>query len=587
MDEPERAVMEMEPELWPERRRPPWELLLGLLLVVGVLGYAAVDWGRTEYLAQHYQRGRAAAEARHWDAAVAGFAAAEGYQDAARWLANAQEQVRQRDSLLVQARDATTPGDAWRALAALELIEPDYPDIARRLRNARERLFAGGMAGSIYLQTTGSPPGLYLLRYGVAEYLPGSDAQSRVRGVASGGTAFLYDAPAADLRGGCLLPCRQGDRVIMLVRFGAAGEQATRPVGGELDPAGSGIFTRDGSGFWWTARDDVRYVDLDQPQLANPLAARPGWRVLAVDPAQKHILLAAPPRAAVGNTLLYLATAAGQEARQLQNTASGTVLNAAFSADGNHLVYEGQQIYNEVTRSLWQMDLRMAEPALAGVEWLTWQQVHSLVRLNAFLLPAPAAYRLLVDRIDMNGEEIAAFDLRTGGRRVLWSGPGQELGYDTAAVSPDGRYLAFYDPHGQSGTLVLASLAGADPPRTFPCLTADGYTIHVAFAPRGDYLLYEVRDYTDRVQVRTKPLYTVPTAAAAGTVPRQVITAAQSADPTLPTVALPPSGDLLLYVTVGGALYATTFDGAANQLQATGVAAVWSLRDPSPWAWAR
>jgi hypothetical protein len=203
------------------------------------------------------------------------------------------------------------------------------------------------------------------------------------------------------------------------------------------------------------------------------------------------------------------------------------------------------------------------------------------------MVPDPAANRLLVDRIDMNGEEIAVFDLRTGGRRLLWSGPGQKLGYDTAAVSPDGRTLAFHDPRGQSGALVLAPLAGSDPPRAFPCPTADGYTIHVTFASRGDYLLYEVRDHTDLVQTRTKPLYTLPIKAAPGTAPRQVTTAAQNADPTLPTVALPPGGDVLLYVTVGGALYATTFDGAANQLQATGVAAVWSLHDPSPWAWVR
>ena len=48
-----------------------------------------------------------------------------------------------------------------------------------------------------------------------------------------------------------------------------------------------------------------------------------------------------------------------------------------------------------------------------------------------------------------------------------------------------------------------------------------------------------------------------------------------------------PGGDLLLYVSAGGNLQAATFDGAARATLATGVDAVWSLRDPAPWAWVR
>ena len=66
----------MDPEPGPLGARPPWELLLGLVLVLGVLGFASVDWWRTEQAAQAYQQGQAAVTVRHWDAARQDFAAA-------------------------------------------------------------------------------------------------------------------------------------------------------------------------------------------------------------------------------------------------------------------------------------------------------------------------------------------------------------------------------------------------------------------------------------------------------------------------------------------------------------------------------
>src|SRR5690242_6272470 len=62
-----------------------WEVWLGLALVVGVLGFALVDWGQREGLAQRYRQGVEAATGHHWDAAAEAFARLGTYRDAAKW----------------------------------------------------------------------------------------------------------------------------------------------------------------------------------------------------------------------------------------------------------------------------------------------------------------------------------------------------------------------------------------------------------------------------------------------------------------------------------------------------------------------
>jgi hypothetical protein len=85
-----------------------------------------------------------------------------------------------------------------------------------------------------------------------------------------------------------------------------------------------------------------------------------------------------------------------------------------------------------------------------------------------------------------------------------------------------------------------------------------------------------------------QPIYSLPISASAGMVPLVLDrNAVMPYDPGLAAVALPPGGEVLLYVRAGGTLQATTFDGAARATLGTGVDAVWSLRDPGPWSWVR
>lgn len=587
MDRERLAAIEMEGE--PESpRRPPWEALLGLALLVGVLGFAGIDWWQTEQAALAYRQGQAAATARHWDAAAGAFAQAGTYLDAPQHRAEAAAQAARRADLLAQAAQAASPGTAWHALTEAAAIEPDYPGLADQVEGARQTLFRQGVVGTVVLQAGGAQPGLYLLTEGGPSYLPGSDGQSRLRGRAPGGQAFLYDRALGVAPGACLVSCTPDRRQVVLARVGTAGPPGTQVVGGDLPADGSATFSGDGARWWWTAEGQTWYCDPAARQITDVLGTHPGWQLLALDPGQGRILLALPLDSGTDRTPLFLADAAGETVRPLAPAASGTILNATFSADGAYLVYLTQQPTTPIVRTLWRVDLRDPAQAQHELEWLPWGGIQTPVWLSAFLPPPPVGDTVLIYRLDGDGEAITGVNLRTGSRTSLWAGTGRQLHGNTTAISPDGRTLALHDPQGMAGRLVLAPVAGGEPVRTFPAPAYSGQSIHAAFSPRGDYVIYAVHNPDGLERGYTQPIYTLPITAPTGTAPLLLARdAVLPYDHTLATMAVAPGGDLLLYVRAGGSLQAVTFDGAAHVTLGSGVDAVWSLRDPAPWAWVR
>jgi hypothetical protein len=583
--EPE-GYIDLDPE--PPRRRWPWEALLGLVLLAGVLGWAGADWWRTEQAARVYREGLAAVAARHWDAAAQAFAAAGTYSDAARQYGLALAQVTRRDDWLARAAQAASPGGAWHALAEAAAIEPDYPGLADRVDAAWQRLFWQGVAGTVVLQSGGAAPGLTLLTgSGAAVTLPGSDGQSRVRGRAPDGTAFLYDRGPGWESGACRLSCTTGRRQVVLAWWDGAGPLNTQVVGGDLPPDGSATFAGDRARFWWVAGGRTWYVDLAQGQAADVTAGRPGWRVTALAPTRGRVLLAGPVEGGSGRTPLALADAGGQAVQPLL-PAEGTVLSAMFSADGDYLVYLTQQTAAQTVRALWRIDLRT--PGAAGHElaWLPWGGLATPVWLGAFLPPGAGADVAWIYRLDGRGETVSQVNLRTGGVSLLWTGQAEDLHGTTAVVSPDGHTLAIHDWQGAASTLVLVAVDGPAPARAFPAPVFGGQSVQAAFAPGGDYVVYTVHNPDGIERGYVQPIYSLPTTAPAGTAPLVLARdAVWPYDRTLATLAFPPGGDLLLYVRAGGTLEATTLDGAARATLRQGVDAVWSVRDPGAWAWVR
>ena len=587
VDNEEPALIEWEAPT-PPRGHRPWEALLGLALLVAVLGAAGIDGWRTEQARQAYRQGVAAAAARHWDAAAEAFAQAGSYPDAARQYAEAAGQVARRDALLAQAAQAPGPGAAWHALTQAAAIEPDYPGLPAQVDAARRQLFRQGVAGTVFLQTGGTAPGLYLLAGGAPIYLPGSDAKSRLRGRALDAETFLYDRAPGAAPGLCLLACAPGLRQLVLVRGGTAGPLITQVVGGDLPSEGSATFTHDGSALWWSAGGRVWYCDLAHGQITDVLRARPGWRVLALDPARGRMLLAAAEAGAAPRTLLTLADATGQAADPLPPAAPGTILRAMFSADGSHLVYLAQQTTSQTIRALWQVDLQHPDHARHELAWLPWGDIRTVGWLGAFLPPAPAGDAVFIYRLDGSGEQVVRVNLDVGGATLLWSGRARELHGNSAAISPDGHVLALHNARGMAGTLDLVAANGGEPARAFPAPAYGGQSIQAAFTPGGDYVLYTVRNPEGLERGYVQPIYSLPTGAPAGTAPLALArNAVLPYDPSLAALALPPGGELLLYISAGGTLQATTFDGAARATLGSGVDAVWSRRDPGPWNWVR
>src|SRR5690349_5852839 len=185
-----------------------WERLLGLLLVLGLLGFGLWQWGDQQSRAGHYRAGAQAAAARDWDAAAREFAAASGYADADARRADARANAATRDRQYALATDAAGRAD-WvavlQALQPLQLVAPDYRDVAALQSRALDQAATTALSGTVALRLQADPPGLFRFAAGGWRALPDSDAASRVRGRCPDGTV-LYDVPAWPGSGTPILP---------------------------------------------------------------------------------------------------------------------------------------------------------------------------------------------------------------------------------------------------------------------------------------------------------------------------------------------------------------------------------------------
>ena len=176
-----------------------WEWWLGAALILGVLGFALLDWQHQEEQAALYHQGDRAAAARHWTAARTAFARLGDYRDARRRATNAATLVQQRDSSYQAAQDALRDNDliaAYSALSQTLAIEPDYQDAPALFARTGQAVVQAALADTVYRRVSGGPPGLYArsTATGPERLLPGSDGQSRVWTATAGGRV-VYDGP--------------------------------------------------------------------------------------------------------------------------------------------------------------------------------------------------------------------------------------------------------------------------------------------------------------------------------------------------------------------------------------------------------
>src|SRR5690242_17654818 len=149
------AVPATPPPDPPRWRRLPWELLLGVSLLLIIVGVAVVEgWQetiRTEQ-ARHYRAGQQALTAGHLDEALPAFQRAGSYRDAAGLSARLAPQVSQLEASYRAGVAAAAAGawwDASRSLSAAGDIQISYRDVVTRLQEARDH------AGPVFYRMAG------------------------------------------------------------------------------------------------------------------------------------------------------------------------------------------------------------------------------------------------------------------------------------------------------------------------------------------------------------------------------------------------------------------------------------------------
>jgi hypothetical protein len=199
-DDPISVVEDLDPE--PEQ--PPGrfqlrDLLLGLLLLVGVLGFAGWQWWSQEARQSSYSRAEQALSRHELDDARALFAGASGYRDADSRVRDVEQRITLRDSLYMSATTHIANKEWPAALAdlrALRGVQPGYRASSHLERIVVVEVGFDAAEGSVALrEPPGGPAGLYYRRDREWLYLPGSDTLSRILGSGAEGL-LVYDVPA-------------------------------------------------------------------------------------------------------------------------------------------------------------------------------------------------------------------------------------------------------------------------------------------------------------------------------------------------------------------------------------------------------
>ncbi len=206
--EPISVIEELDPEpVHRNKFRQKSDLLLGMLVLIAVLGWAGWQWWQArqvEAVRQEYRWGVEAAEKHSWDEARLHFAAAAGYSDADSRADAAAQTIVKRDRHYTAAAEATDRGrwlTAFSELRALRDIQPGYKDDEALSGRVEGQVYAGALEGAVALRLEAEPPGLYYRFASGWQWLQGSDKWSRVRG---GGraNAVVYDVPGPGWRPG-------------------------------------------------------------------------------------------------------------------------------------------------------------------------------------------------------------------------------------------------------------------------------------------------------------------------------------------------------------------------------------------------
>jgi hypothetical protein len=381
------SVEDLDPEQSPRGRAPRLrELVVGLLIIIGVMGWVGWQWWHQQDTQTSYRLAQEAAARQDWDEALARFTAADGYKDSIARRADAQKQVTERNGQYITAVAEMKESDWPATLQAAQVvnrIQPGYLDVESIAALAESQVYRQALQGAIAMRPTADPPGLYYRGADEWTWLRESDAFSSARSLGVAGCT-VYDVPAP---GWMPQPTPPIDPYVRptsslenrrLIAFSTRGSKTSiMPLA--FDPTYYSLYVCGEQGVWGlhvkegaTLLDDrsnyssfdLAYQSLDSAISSTVSFTSTDWLVMDLARDGKHILLAdfmEPNHETFSR--IYLADANGQNPRSIY-AAPVTLDGARFSLDGNYALLKTTRAMNPNTfeRLLVLLDLKTGKP---------------------------------------------------------------------------------------------------------------------------------------------------------------------------------------------------------------------------------
>ncbi|MEO8286848.1 MAG: hypothetical protein ABI670_10480 [Chloroflexota bacterium] len=372
-EEPISVVEDLDPE--PQGKRGAgWqsrELVFGLLLLFGVLGFAGWQWIKQDNQQSSYARGTNALARQDWEAAVSLFSGASGYRDADKQAMEAASKISERNRQYEIAIGYAQAGNWAAALKSIQIIEEiqsGYKDTERLEEQAKRQVYGEAMSGTIALRPNANPPGLYYYGANGWVWLPKSDAYSRLWSN-SVSSRLTYDVPGPGWtpKASAPQPGERTDSTQLAGRFIMLTDLPdftnTTALSLDLSTYNSYPWLWSNSGVWErnlvgsvpgkVSPIHVQYADLREgPVMFQPFSsprtttiAPPvisSTAIVDLDPISNRYLLAdwsgtTPDGSVTSDTVTNLyAAGIGAETRLIYTLKGGSFISAQISPDGRY-----------------------------------------------------------------------------------------------------------------------------------------------------------------------------------------------------------------------------------------------------------
>jgi|GEM_PF-4838080 len=188
-----------QPEDRPEASRVK-EVVVGMLLVVGVLGWVLGTWWHDESIRSDYKKAQQAVSQKRWDEALRYFTSSKGHLDADARATEAARLIEERNKQYEIATAHQQAGPAALALQAgraVQTIEPGYKDVDTLVARAKGQVYTDALLDTVVMRNDANPSGLYYRGANGWTYLRDSDRWSTMYGCTSS-TYIVYDVPGPD-----------------------------------------------------------------------------------------------------------------------------------------------------------------------------------------------------------------------------------------------------------------------------------------------------------------------------------------------------------------------------------------------------